>query len=29
MLNLAMLPSRGNALCYYILELDRLRCMND
>lgn len=28
-LNLAVIPTRGDALCYYILELDRLRCMND
>ncbi|BBH48656.1 hypothetical protein KU43P_51330 [Pseudomonas sp. KU43P] len=28
-LNLAVIPVRGDALCYYILELDRLRCMNN
>lgn len=28
-LNLVVVPSGGDALCYYILELDRLRCMND
>ncbi|MEE1865535.1 hypothetical protein [Pseudomonas auratipiscis] len=28
-LNLAVIPSGGDTLCYYMLELDRLRCMND
>lgn len=28
-LSLAVLPTDSNALCYYFLELDRLRCMND
>ncbi|WP_301838813.1 hypothetical protein U9R80_26480 [Pseudomonas sp. JQ170C] len=28
-LTLAVLPDDRDALCYYILELDRLRCMND
>ncbi|MET3050438.1 hypothetical protein ABXV19_01320 [Pseudomonas alkylphenolica] len=28
-LNLAVIPTDSHSLCYYILELDRLRCMND
>jgi len=27
-LNLVVVPTRGDALCYYILEVDRLRCMD-
>lgn len=28
-LNLAVVPTGEDALCYYILELDRLRCMSN
>lgn len=28
-LNLAVIPTDTDALCYYMLELDRLRCMNN